>query len=178
MIRRCALVGLRAASSFTPHLPASTLTAYLPVRGFSSKKRKNKYKHKPSADDPYLKDVLRQFYKKVHPDLFGRYPELKESNEVNLQALMSLLDYMKSNNSEFVPVKTEKLHFFVRTDKADHFMKVPITIRTTGNNCHHVVAESLSKLFTRCGLPSSFQWGDNYWDKKIIIEKNPAEEEE
>ena len=122
--------------------------------------------------------MLRQFYKKVHPDLFGRFPELKEANEESLQVLMSVLETIKSNNAEYVPVRTEKVYFYVRTDKPDHFMKVPVTLRTTGNHCHHVVAESLSKLFERCGLPASFQWGDGYWDKKIIVEEKKEEDEE
>jgi hypothetical protein len=46
-----------------------------------------------------LKDVLKQFLKKVHPDLFGRFPDLRAKNEYAVRQLMGILDDAKNSES-------------------------------------------------------------------------------
>jgi hypothetical protein len=151
---------------------------------------------KPKKGDPELKDVLRQFLKRVrrfaavcfvalcsdrftlvfsctrqvHPDLFGRYPELKVKNEFAVRQLMGILDDVKSNeNGAYVAARTADVEFFVRTATPGHFLRVPASLRTTGNNCQHVLGKSLSDLFRACSLPDRFRWGTGYWETKVSL---------
>ena len=115
----------------------------------------------------------------VHPDLFGRWPELKEKNEYAVRQLMGILDDAKSSESgSFVAARTVNVEFYVRTDKHGHFLRVPATLRTTGNNCQHVLGKSLSDLFRACSLPDSFHWGTGYWEKRIFMKADVEEEEQ
>lgn len=126
-----------------------------------------------------LKDVLRQFLKRVHPDVFGQFPELRAKNEASMQKLMEVLAAAKSGeHDDQVPAMKYDMEFFVRTDKPNAFKRVPLSIRTTANDCKHVVGHSLSQLFGHCGLPTTFHWGDEYWDRKIVGRKPTPEEEE
>lgn len=83
------------------------------------KPSKKRVKHRERAHDPLIGDALKQFYRLVHPDLLGRYPELREVNERSLGSLMGLLDDLKtaSNDGEYPPARTEELLFYVRTDQ-------------------------------------------------------------
>ncbi len=76
-----------------------------------------------------------------------------------------------------VPRKVD-VEFYARTSTPDHFLRLPVTLRTTGNNCQHVVAKSLTELFRASGLPDSFRWGDGYWERKIFVQTEKEGEEE
>jgi hypothetical protein len=104
----------------------------------------------------------------VHPDLFGNYPELKEKNELALQALMSVLEEARAKEGpDFVPTRSVHVEFYARTGVEGQFLRLPGHLRLTGNNCHHVLGKSLSDLFTLASLPSQFRWGSDYWSKKV-----------
>jgi hypothetical protein len=44
--------------------------------------------------------------------------------------------------------------------------KIGIVLRTTGNDCRHLVAKSIGELLVKAGLPGDFTWGDDYWNDK------------
>jgi hypothetical protein len=44
--------------------------------------------------------------------------------------------------------------------------KIGIVLRTTGNDCRHLVAKSIGELLNKAGLPGDFTWGDDYWNDK------------
>lgn len=171
---------LAARLQWTSLRCTSVLCPQQAVASFGTTKkqpRARKFKMKPKPSDPMLKDVLRQFYKKVHPDLFGRFPELRAKNEEALQTLTGVLEMAKSSNKEYVEPVNHDLEFFLRGDKPDEFLRVPISIRTTGNNCRHVLAEGLSTIFRHAGLPERFNWGTEYWEKKIEYKDSKKDEE-
>lgn len=136
------------------------------------------YRKNPSPKAPYLKDVLRQFQMKVHPDFFGKFPELQEKNNENLQVLMGVLSSVKSGEkSELVEPQKHDLEFFLRTDQEDHFKRVPLKLDLKGGNSKHVLGRQLSALFKHAGLPTEFQWGEEYWNIKLVQEQKPGDEE-
>ena len=115
----------------------------------------------------------------MHPDLFGQWPELKEKNEYAVRQLMGILDDAKSSESgDYVAARKVEVEFYVRTGTAGHFLRVPATLRTTGNNCQHVLGKCLSDVFLACGLPHSFHWGTGYWDKKVFSRANAGDSDE
>lgn len=127
---------------------------------------RQRFKMQAEDSDPALKDVMRKFMIRIHPDLFSRFPDLQRENEQSLQALLEVLGQAKTGTYEdHLPVVKKTLVFYVRTDTENHFKKVRCDLRTTGNNCQHVVAKSLSELFSHCGLPTRFRWGDEYWGR-------------
>lgn len=54
-------------------------------------RRAPKVKMRPVEGDPLLKDVLRKFLMRVHPDRFHKFPELRVKNDVAVKALMGVL---------------------------------------------------------------------------------------
>ena len=144
-----------------------------------SSKPQRRFKMQASESDPLFKDVFRKFMTRVHPDLFAKHPELQEQNSQSMQQLLEVLGQAKSGTYETeLPIMKKTLVFFVRTDKADHFKKIPLELRTTGSNCHNVVAKCMSELFGYCGLPTTFRWGDEYWQRTVKLPERRAEEDE
>lgn len=140
-----------------------------------SETARTRFKMKPKSSDPLFKDVFRKFMMLVHPDLMAKYPELQETNQQSMKELQEILGQAKSGQHETVlPAVRKTLYFYVRTDTADHFRRVPCELRTTGSNCKHVLGKVMCDLFERCGLPSSFNWGDEYWQRTILTKKTPA----
>jgi len=134
---------------------------------------KSRFKMRPRAEDPNISKLLKQFYLKVHPDLFGQFPELRAANEEAMRTLNGLLEEMKSGESPFPPRRTQRITFYARMPAGDDaspepaFMRVPLDIKTTGADCRHLMAESFHKLFKAVGLPDTFHWGPEYWDKQL-----------
>ena len=129
-----------------------------------------RFKMRPRNTDPMFKDVLKKFYLKVHPDTFGAFPELRAQNEESMQALNGLLQEIKSGDGPYPERRTARLMFIVRMssgEERDAFMRVPFDIRTTGADCRHIMAESFHKLFKAVGLPHTFHWGTEYWEKRL-----------
>lgn len=116
---------------------------------------------------------------KVHPDFFGKHPELQQKNNENLQVLMGVLSSVKSGEkTELVEPQKHDLEFFLRTGQEDHFKRVPLKLDLKGGNSKHVLGRQLSTLFYHAGLPTEFKWGDEYWNIKLVQENRPTEEEE
>jgi len=126
---------------------------------------------KPVKGDPSFRELWRKFQLKVHPDLFGRIPELQAANSASLQKLQGILNECKSGpktTDDYLKPRVESLEFYLRTDKDNAFLKVPLTIRIPGSNCRHVLAESFAVLFKQAGLPPRFHWGPEYWQSTYV----------
>lgn len=141
--------------------------------------QKNKEKNAP-----FLREVLRGFYMKTHPDKLAAFPEAREINEKSFQELNNFLSQLKSRpfqeqmqageevdkSSVFPPAQTLNLRFYILQDVNNVSQVVPqsFMLRTTGGNCKHVVQTSLSAFFGRCGLSDVFKWDDVYWNQNFI----------
>jgi hypothetical protein len=144
-----------------------------------SSKAPPRFKMKADESAPLFKDVFRKFMARIHPDLFTRHPELQKQNSDSMQQLLEVLGQAKSGTYETeLPILRKTLVFYVRTDTADHFKKIPLELRTTGSNCHNVVAKSMAELFGHCGLPTSFRWGDEYWKRTVKLPERRDEEQD
>jgi hypothetical protein len=136
---------------------------------------------RPRKGDPLFRDVWRKFALKVHPDLFGQYPDLQARNNESLQKLQGLLNEAKSgdrSSEERMKGRTEQLEFFVKSSNPSagtssavaSFMRLPLTIRVPdGGNCPDVLAEALGVMFASVGLPPRFHWGTEYWQISYTI---------
>ncbi|CAG4974291.1 unnamed protein product [Parnassius apollo] len=107
-----------------------------------------------------ISTALRPFYFSVHPDLFGKYPEQRKTNENSLQQLSALLEAQQSSRTMSIPV----LQFYLRQKDMPegHFKLVKINLN--GNN----VRETVVKILSACDIST------NYVDK---IPKNVTKPE-
>lgn len=139
-----------------------------------------RFKMQAKPDDPKFKDVFRKFMMLVHPDLFGKYPELQETNQNSMQQLQEVLGLAKSGQHESeLPIMRKTLVFYVRTETSDHYKRIPFELRTSGSNCKHVLGKAMSELFDKCSLPNTFHWGSEYWERTVFTkERRPEEDEE
>ena len=126
---------------------------------------------------PPFREVWRKFALKVHPDLFARWPALREQNADSLARLQGVLNEAKSSpgrcaTSALRP-RTENLSFFLKTGTDGAFVRVPLTLRIPGADCRHVLAAAFAALFRAAGLPERFDWGAEYWGSTYLA---PAQE--
>lgn len=137
---------------------------------------------KASKGDPFFREVWRKFQLKVHPDLFAKYPELQKANSESLQKLQGILNECKSGSkcmTEILQPRTESLEFYLRTDKDNAFMRVPLTVRIPAGDCRNVLAASFATLFKQANLPTRFHWGPEYWQSTYTLPKAaPGEDDD
>jgi hypothetical protein len=134
---------------------------------------------KPRRGDPTFREVWRRFQLRVHPDLFGRFPELAKANDTSLKKLGGVLAEARSGEKsadDFMKPRVEELSFFVRTDTDGSFLRVPLSLRLPGGHCPTALGAALGSLFAACGLPSRFHWGAEYWQTTYAL--SPEAEEE
>jgi len=188
---RAAMASLapRTVAVAAPFLAPISAQLSMPVASFATmrkpmaRKRQRAddsgYHKNPPADSPMLKTVLRQFQMKIHPDFFGQFPEMQQQNSDNFQTLMSVLNDAKSGEKDdYMQLGTHKLEFIVRTDKDGHFLRVPLLLEVKGGQSKHVIGRALSRAFNHVGLPTTWQWGKEYWNHRVFIKEASAQEEE
>ncbi|XP_028128064.2 T-cell activation inhibitor, mitochondrial isoform X1 [Diabrotica virgifera virgifera] len=92
--------------------------------------------------------ALRPFYFAVHPDLFGKYPSERATNESSLQQLSSILEKIQKSKS----VPPVSLSFYVKdkAKKTDKFRFINIDIQ--GND----IRTTLCTILKSCDLPTDY----------------------
>lgn len=131
--------------------------------------------------EPLFRDVWRKFQLKVHPDLFTRYPELQEANSSSLKKLQGILNQCKSTDrttDEHLKACTEKLEFFLRTDRDASFIRVAMEMKLPAGNYSGRLRDQMGQIFKHAGLPTNFAWGPDYFRSKYYVPKRTPEEEE
>lgn len=135
---------------------------------------------RPRKGDPLFRDVWRSFHKKVHPDLFTRWPELAARNSDALQRLQGILNEAKSGEKaadDVMQPREETFEFFVRTGEEGTFMRVGARLRLAGGHCPDSLRVGLSPLLAACGLPTRFHWGPEYWLQTHVVRERPPGED-
>ncbi|KAJ8920872.1 hypothetical protein NQ315_015665 [Exocentrus adspersus] len=92
--------------------------------------------------------ALRPFYFSVHPDLFGRYPRERATNESSLQQLSSVL----ANLQAAKPIRPMQLHFYVKdkTQSQVSFRLIHVYIRERD------IRSAVITILKSCGLPTDY----------------------
>ena len=123
------------------------------------------------ADLPTINDLLRQLYRRSHPDLLrSSYPEYADVNDGSLQILNGILSTIKSENmegvdAEYPPQMYKTLPFYVKSGKQDGGIECfELIIRMTGGDSRKVLMKSFTEFFVRSGISKDgkFQWGKDY----------------
>ena len=78
-------------------------------------------------------------------------------------AAQGLLSTVQKSRDSHPPAAVRTLRFHVQ-DTGGDVRTVQQVLRTTGGDCRKVVAQSLSDLFGKLGLPRAFRWGEGAWE--------------
>ncbi|KAF9155970.1 hypothetical protein BG015_007877 [Linnemannia schmuckeri] len=99
--------------------------------------RTNIAKSAASLRQDYLQQYLKQFLRRVHPDLFQHHPKEQLQNSASLQDLLPIVSHDKNkgaslpqNHTSSPAETTKKLAFYYRTRDAGHNSN--ISVRSTG----------------------------------------------
>ncbi|XP_047513179.1 T-cell activation inhibitor, mitochondrial isoform X2 [Pieris napi] len=92
--------------------------------------------------------ALRPFYFRVHPDLFGKYPEQRKINEISLQQLSALLEAQQSSRNIATPI----LPFYLRKNDMPEGQFELVKIKLDSND----LRETVVKVLNACDISTSY----------------------
>ncbi|EGG22642.1 hypothetical protein DFA_04772 [Cavenderia fasciculata] len=147
-------IGSKAATSSFATLSSSRSQLQTVVRHYSTTIDREK------NELPKLKNILKQFYLKIHPDTLSAHPEEKKVNSHNMKIIMGIIDAFKRRpvpdpNTQQIP---HALSFFIPDELEegkDVLKRVDIEMIENCRNPNHV-PDQLSKLFGYCNLATRF----------------------
>lgn len=92
--------------------------------------------------------ALRPFYFSVHPDLFGRHPLERDTNENSLKQLNSYIDILLHQK----PVRPSRVKFYLKKQNPQehHFETVDISLG------HKDIVGALQSILTSCNLSTEY----------------------
>lgn len=143
-----------------------TITA---IREFSSRQR-SRYgggsRLKPDANLPDFKSILRQFYKKAHPDLIRAFSaEAAEANDKSFQVLNGVLSTIKGTD-EYPPAMHKTLQFYLLRSETS-LARIDLNLRTAGGDSKNQLAKCFSQFFMSAGVldkaVGNFKWNDEFF---------------
>ncbi len=166
--------GLKSASSFS--LSGSqrrSISRGLPLLT-KHKQRQQRWGQRLKEDQqrkngeglPFFMALMRQIYKKVHPDLLrSSYPDLAKVNDESMQLINGVLSTIK-NFGEYPPqiIKTIPFHML---DGQGGTRLVSLHIQTAGGECKRQLTECFALFFRETGVLTtdndSFRWDKEYF---------------
>jgi len=105
-----------------------------------------------------LQTALRPFFFKVHPDLFGQFPEQRAINERSLQILSAHLESLRSNR---VPSSPSAIPFYLKNrDKLNPFRLVKVSMQRKDTKSF------VSSILKTCDLETDYI-------EKIVQQQSP-----
>jgi hypothetical protein len=120
---------------------------------------------------PEFHHLLRQLYKKSHPDLLrASNPDFADINDASMQILNGILSSIKVYN-EYPPQIVKTIPFHVRN--AGKIDRIDLKIKTAGGDCRRSLTSSFENFFIDTGIidsniekgKDSFVWGKDYFPK-------------
>lgn len=122
---------------------------------------------------PEFQHLLRQLYKKSHPDLLrASNPDFAEINDTSMQLLNGLLSTIKVYN-ENPTAMVKAIPFYVRNGQT--IDKIDLKIRTCGGDSRRSLTNSFEDFFFNAQIIDSkvekgkvpFIWGKDYFPVKL-----------
>jgi len=116
------------------------------------------------ADLPEFSNLLKQFYKRAHPDLIrSSRPELADVNTESLQLLNGVLSTLKENK-EYPPLMKKRIPFHLKIDNGE-FSKIELHVNIAGGDCKRSLSRSFQTFFQDAGIcETQFSWGKDYFE--------------
>ncbi|XP_050527465.1 T-cell activation inhibitor, mitochondrial-like [Daktulosphaira vitifoliae] len=121
-----------------------------------------------------LSTALRPFYFSVHPDLFGKFPNERATNECSLQMLSSFLETSRKNQ----PIKPVTVKFFLKPKNGTQNINELKTVKIYLNQ--NDLKQTVSTILQSCNLSTSYVDGwtskkylPNYDNRNLFTNKMP-----
>jgi Domain of unknown function (DUF4460) len=115
---------------------------------------------------PDFHELLRQLYRKSHPDLLrASHPQFAEVNDSSMQLLNGILSTIKKYN-EYPAQIVKTIPFHIRDGEV---IKIAhLKIQTAGGDCRRSLSTSFQNFFLDVGITNketggSFSWGKDYF---------------
>eukprot|EP00981_Chlorochromonas_danica_P001867 scaffold386_cov174-Ochromonas_danica.AAC.41 len=109
--------------------------------------------------------LLRQLYKRGHPDLLRHsHPELSRVNDMSMQLLNGVLSSIKVPN-EYPPRTIQDIPFHLKHPVSGVYEEHTLSIRTAGGDCQKQLTQSFEVFFASTGLSEGgkFVWNKEYF---------------
>ena len=148
------------------------------IRGLSTRPNKRAGRFGSAAAEqeelPQFAGLLRQFYKKTHPDLLrASHNEYADINDQSWQTLNGILSTCKEHNS-FPPRMIKAIPFYMRSPQEQTgFRQLELRIKTAGGDCKKQLTVTMSDFFVESGISTDgkFSWGKEYFPTEISGQK-------
>ena len=117
---------------------------------------------------PVFPNLLRNFYKKVHPDLLrAQSPMEADVNDSSMKELNGVLSSIKVYG-EHPPAMVKNITFYVRgysdNGNGNELKKVSLQLKTAGGDCKRLLMSTFQDFFGRTGVHSGpFRWGEEHF---------------
>jgi len=140
----------------------------------------------PSSPLPEFAQLMRQLYKRAHPDLLrSTSPELAASNDEAMQTVNGILSTVKTYN-EFPAQIVKTIPFHLKTPDGQ-LQRYDLRIQTAGGDCKRQLTGSFEAFFVATGiLPQrteaegrdAFQWSKEYFPLKPGLQDDDDDDDE
>ncbi|KAF8948012.1 hypothetical protein BGZ47_006875 [Haplosporangium gracile] len=138
--------------------------------------RTNIAKSAASLRQDYLQQYLKQFLRRVHPDLFQHHPKEQLQNSASLQDLLPIVSHNKNKGASLPPnhtsspaETTKKLAFYYRSKDAGH--KSNISVGSTGMPEGMALVEHTFPLAIDPRIPTSSTIDSGASSKQDLLER-------
>jgi hypothetical protein len=182
-VLRCVRTSLSLSSS----LPCQLLI----IKHISISKQKERRKHhqlkynnsnnnnrNDTTTTPDFQALLRQLYKKSHPDLLrSSYPNESTVNDNSMQLLNGVLSAIKST-TEMPPAMRKSIPFYLKSSNSTELKSVLLNINTSGGYSKNQITTTFENFFIEAGITTKdngkFKWNDDYFPP-ITSQTNTSE---
>jgi hypothetical protein len=120
----------------------------------------------PSEVIPDFNQLLRNFYKRSHPDLLRHsHPQFAEVNDDSLQVLNGVLSTIKVLD-QYPPMLKKDVTFYLRSTSDRQVVdQYVLKIRTAGGDCRKQLTTTFQMFFidTKISETGKFNWNKEYF---------------
>lgn len=130
-------------------------------------------------DLPLFHNLLRQLYRRAHPDLMKSHSEtMSRINDTSMQELNGVLSTVKGK-SEFPQAIDKRFTFYMKNTTTSEYQKYELLLKTSGGDCRKQLRTSFEQFFQLTGIcNTSFQWDAGYFPALTNTEAEKVLEEE
>ena len=136
-------------------------------RRLHQQQKYNQNKNDISDDIPEFQVLLRQLYKKSHPDLLrSSYPNESIINDNSMQLLNGVLSAIKST-TEMPPAMRKSIPFYLKSPNSKELKAISLNINTSGGYSKNQITTTFENFFIEAGITTKdngkFKWNDDYF---------------
>lgn len=135
-------------------------------RKLKQKERSQRYSEKYSLKNEQnlqsFHSLLRQLYRKTHPDLVRSHSEaMSKVNDTSMQELNGVLSTIKT--TDFPPAIDKRFTFYVK-NSTQSYEKFELHLKTSGGDCRKQLKTTFESFFKITGISdTSFKWDVEYF---------------